>query len=158
FTSSRTACTSSSTRTNESCSSSALFIVSPCVDVRTLLTLARRGRTCGPQHGRNPAARVGGGDHIVDLEVARHVHRLAVLVHAVDHVLIRALALNRIRDRLQLAPLAEAHRPLEVHATELAGRPGHAEQRRLERAAGHRLRTETVTLAQDDRRERHTEI
>ena len=60
--------------------------------------------------------------------------RLAVLVHAVDHLLERALALGGVLDGLELLAVAEAHRALEAHAAELAGGPGHAEQRRLEAA------------------------
>src|SRR5215471_7157256 len=117
---------------------------SPRIDVRTLLSGARLRRRRGREHRGDPPARVGGVDHVVDLEVARHVHGLAVLVHAVDHALVRLLALDRVGDRVELAALAEADRTFEVHTAELAGGPGNAEQRRLERAAGHRLRAEAV--------------
>ena len=39
----------------------------------------------------------------------------------------RTLALDGIVDGLELAPLTEPHRALEVHAAELAGRPRDAE-------------------------------
>src|SRR5262245_45074688 len=117
---------------------------SPGIDVRTLLAGARLGRWRGGEHRADPPARVGGIDHVVDLEVARHVHGLAVLVHPLDHALVRLFALGRVGYRVELAPLAEAHRTFEVHAAELAGGPRDAEQRRLERAAGHCLRAEAV--------------
>ena len=44
----------------------------------------------------------------------------------------------------ELVAEAELHRALEAHAAELAGRPGDREERRLEAAAGHRLRAEAV--------------
>ena len=113
-----------------------------------------RARARRREHRGDPSPRVGGIDDVVDLEVARHVHGLAVLVHALDHLLVRALARVGIGDRVELAALAEPHRAFEVHAAELARRPRDAEQRRLERTAGHRLRAEPVALAQDDRAER----
>src|SRR3546814_4258656 len=61
-------------------------------------------------------------------------------------------------DGLELLAVAEAHRAFEAHAAELAGGPGHAEQRRLEAAAGHGLGAEAVALAQDDRAEGHREV
>ena len=54
--------------------------------------------------------------------------------------------------------MAEPHRSFEVHAAELAGGPRDAEQRRLERAAGHRLRAEPVSLAEHDRPERNGQV
>ena len=54
--------------------------------------------------------------------------------------------------------VAEPHRTFEVHPAELAGGPRDAEQRRLQRSAGHGLRAEAVALAEDDRPERHGQV
>ena len=105
----------------------------------------------------DPSAGVGRIDHIVDLEVGRGVERLAVLVHAGDHVLEKGLTLGVVVDGLQLAAEPQLHRSFQPHAAELAGRPGDGEQRGLEAAAGHGLGAEAVALAQDDREERHAD-
>ena len=118
----------------------------------------RGGGGAAPNVDADPPAGVGRVDHVVDLEVAGGVDRLAVLVHAVDHLLERPLALVGVVDGLELLAVAEPHRALEAHAAELAGGPGHAEQRRLEAAAGHGLGAEAVALAQDDRAGRHGEV
>ena len=73
-------------------------------------------------------------------------------------LLEQRLALGRVVDRLQLLAVAEAHRALQAHAAELAGRPGDARQRRLGAAAHHRLGAEPVALAQHDADHRHGDV
>ena len=122
------------------------------------LPVRRGGRRRGAERRADPPAGVGRVDDVVDLEVAGGVDGLAVLVHAVDHLLEGPLALAGVLDGLQLLAVAEPHGALEAHAAELAGGPGHAEQRRLEAAAGHGLGAEAVALAQDDRAGRHGDV
>src|SRR3546814_10283097 len=89
---------------------------SPGVDVGALLAGAGRERRRRRERRGDPAPRVGRVDHVVDLEVAGRVERLAVLVHAVDHLVERAVALRGVFDGLELLAVAEAHRAFEAHA------------------------------------------
>ena len=96
-------------------------------------------------------------DHVVDLEVLGDVQRLAVLVGAEHHGREGGLALAGVCDGLELAPETEAHRALEAHATELAGRPGDREEGSVEAAPGHRLGAEAIALAEHHAGERNGE-
>ena len=80
----------------------------------------RRDRCEG---ARDPAARVDRVDHVVDLEVRGGVDRLAVLVHAGDHLLEGFPPLFRVLDGRELVAVAELDRAFEAHAAELARRP-----------------------------------
>ena len=110
------------------------------------------------QRGRDPAPRIGGIDHLVDLEVGRRAERLAARIGGRDHLVEQGAPLGRIGDRLQLLAVAELDRALQPHAAELAGRPGEREGGGVERAAGHRLGAEPIGLAQHDGAERHGEV
>ena len=87
-------------------------------------------------------------DHVVDLEVLRHVHGLPVLVGPRHHGVEGGRPLVGVIDEVELPPEAQPHRALEAHAAELARRPGHGEQRPAEAAAGHGLRAQPVGLPQ----------
>src|SRR6202453_5286012 len=100
-----------------------------------------------PGHGRV--------DDFVDLEVLGHVDRLPVLVGAGNHGVEGGGPLTGVVDEVEFPPEAEAHRPLEAHAAELAGPPSHGEQWPAEAAAGHGLRAQPVRLAQDHAGEGH---
>src|SRR5262249_13825086 len=102
---------------------------SPRVDARPLLSAPPAGWRHRAERRRDPPARVGRVDHVVELEVGRVAHRLAVLVHAGDHLLEDPGALRGIVDRRELLAVAELDRALEPHAAELARRPGDGEQR-----------------------------
>src|SRR3546814_12500079 len=71
---------------------------SPGVDVGALLAGAGRERRRRRERRGDPAPRVGRVDHVVDLEVAGSVERLAVLVHAVDPLVERAVAPRGVFD------------------------------------------------------------
>src|SRR4029453_6438021 len=93
--------------------------ISPRVDVRPLLdgprTCRRRRRA---ERGRDPAAAVGGVDHVVDLEVGGRVEGLAVLVCLGDHPLEGPVALGRYFTSRELGAIAEADGALESHSAE----------------------------------------
>src|SRR5260370_23072646 len=90
--------------------------------------------------------------------MGRAVESFATFVHARDHLVEERLALRWIIDGGELIAVAELHRAFEAHAAELAGWPRDREVRSLEAATRHRLRTQTVALAQDDREERHADV
>src|SRR5262249_2799394 len=69
---------------------------SPRVDARALLAGARQRRRRRFERAHDPASRRGRVDDVVDLEVRRHVHGLADLVHARDHLLEGGAAFGRI--------------------------------------------------------------
>src|SRR6185295_18582235 len=73
---------------------------------------------------------------------------------ALDHLVEERLARGGILDGGQLVAIAELDRALQPHAAELARGPGDGEERRLEAAAGHRLRAQPVRLAEYDREHR----
>src|SRR5215472_2430846 len=130
----------------------------PGVDPRVLLPGGPGRWRRRPQASHDPPARVGRIDHVVDLEEGGGVERLAPLVHSRHHLLVVAPALDGIGDGGQLVPVAELHRALEAHPAELSGRPRHREERGVKAAARHRLRPESVGLAQDDGEERHRQV
>src|SRR5437764_14857270 len=68
---------------------------------------------------RDPAARLGRVDDVIDLAIGSHVQALAALVRRLDGGREGTLALLRVLDRLQLAPRTEPHRALEPHGSEL---------------------------------------
>src|SRR5271155_4365376 len=99
----------------------------------TPLRPARRpGRRIEGMHEAPPSH--GRVDHVVDLEVLGHVDRLPVLVGAGNHGVEGRGPLLGVVDAVELPSESEPHRPLEAHAAELPGRPGHGEQRPAEAA------------------------
>ena len=76
-------------------------------------------------------------------------------IHPLDHLVEERLALVRFFDRGEFVAVAELDRAFESHAAELAGRPRDGEEGRLETAARHRLRAQSVALAKYDREERN---
>src|SRR5690242_2645144 len=85
-----------------------ICVGSPRVDARPLALagLAEPRRSDRGQAGQDPAPGVGRVDHGVDLDVRCRVDRLALLVVARDHPVVKRAALGGIGDRLEL--LAEA--------------------------------------------------
>src|ERR1700722_17786046 len=122
--------------------------MSPGIDIGTLLAGARRFRRGRAQTRDDPFARVERVDDVVYFEVRRGIHCLAVAIHPIDHLVEQLLALPGILDGGELVAIAELDGALEPHAAELTGRPRDGENRRLETAARHRLRAQSVALAQ----------
>src|ERR1700726_3770675 len=104
------------------------------------------------QSGHDPAAGLSGVDDVVDLEDGGGVERLALVVGGLDEMVEQRPG---IIGGFELLAEAEPYRALQAHPAEFPGRPGHREQRNLEAAAGHGLRTQSVRLAQDDHAHGH---
>src|SRR6266852_700512 len=90
--------------------------------------------------------------------MGRAVESFATFVHARDHLVEERLALRWIIDGGELIAVAELHGTFESHAAELSRRPRDREVRSLEAATRHRLRAQAVSLAQNDREERHADV
>src|SRR6266511_5240051 len=91
----------------------------PRVDETAVPRPRRTGRGGRGERRADRASRLGGVDDVVELEQGRGVERLGVVVCGGGKRLNSRLALRRVVDRLQLAPEAEPHRPLEAHRAEL---------------------------------------
>src|SRR5262245_38306759 len=90
----------------------------PGVDVRPLLVRERWPPLGAEQAGGDPASRIGGIDHLVDLEVGRGAECLAARVGVRHHLVEQGAALGRIGDGLELLAVAELDRALQPHAAE----------------------------------------
>src|SRR6185369_8838888 len=112
----------------------------PRINARPLLRRARLRFRYRAQAGHDPLPRIGGIDHLVDLQHGGDRDRLAVGVELVDLGAVVLLALDRVLDRFHLLAEAEPDVALQPHAAELARRPGHREERGVEAAADHGLR------------------
>src|SRR5258708_35836399 len=108
---------------------------SPRIDVGTLLAGARRFRRRRSQTRDDPFARVERVDDVVYFEMGSGVHRLAVAIHPVDHLVEQLLALPGILDGGKFVAIAELHRSLQSHAAEFSSGPRAGENRGLETAA-----------------------
>jgi hypothetical protein len=65
------------------------------------------------ERGRQQSPRLGGVNHVVELEQRSRVQRLGVVVRVGDHLLEALRALGLVGDRLELASEAELHGALE---------------------------------------------
>src|SRR6185369_10962895 len=75
---------------------------SPRINARPLLRRARLRLRYRAQAGHDPLARVGGIDHLVDLQHGGDRDRLAVGVELVNLGPVVLLALDRVLDRFHL--------------------------------------------------------
>src|SRR5436190_15936301 len=105
---------------------------SPRIDTRPLPGRARFRLRHRAQAGHDPLTRVGGVDYFVDLQHGGDRDRLAVGIELRDLGLVVLLALVGILDCFHFLAEAEPHIALQHHAAELAGRPGHREERGME--------------------------
>ena len=78
-----------------------------------------------------------------------------MFVHLVDHLLVQNLAFSQIFDCLEFLAVPERDGTFETHAPDFAGRPCDRKDRLFETAASHGLSAQAVSLASDDRHERH---
>jgi len=105
----------------------------------------------------DPCPRVGRVDDGVNLEQGGHVDGLAAFVGERQRRPEELVALLRIRRGIELLAKPQPDGALQTHAAELAGGPRDGEERRVEVAAGHRLRAEAIALAEHDGEQRDRE-
>src|SRR6516165_11710571 len=129
----------------------------PGVDAGALAPMAGSRRGDRSQSRHDPVPRVGGIDNLVNLEHGSNRGRLAVTVELGDLGLVIILSFDGIGDGFHFLAESEANVTLKSHPPELAGRPGHREEGRVKAAANHGLRTQAVSLAQHDGKQRHGE-
>ncbi len=79
---------------------------------------------------------------------------LPFFVHGRHHLLILALALERVGDGGELVPVAQLHGALDPHAAELAVGQDTAKNGAWKPPPAHGLRAEPVGLTQHHRKER----